>query len=121
MTAPTRKRADSEVDRRRRRHPRYQADFQVVASHLEGNQYKKLQGHCRDMSEAGLGMLLPAEISIGEVVGLSFSLPELAASLELRGVVRYRRGYHYGFEFLSLSKEQRKLLESYLAGRQVMD
>jgi len=112
MTAPTRK-PIADVDRRRRRHPRYRTDFQVIATYFAANQYKRFEGHCSDLSEAGLGMLLATDLSNGEVVGLSFSLPGSPARWELRAVVRYRRGYHYGFEFLSLTSEQREALKTY--------
>ena len=114
MTAPTRKPFVDQIDRRRRRHPRYRADFQVTASYLAGNQYRKFEGHCSDLSESGLGMLLATDINNGEVVGLSFSLAGSTTVWELRAVVRYRRGYHYGFEFLTLTTEQRESLRSYL-------
>lgn len=114
MTAPTQKRTADAVDRRRRRHSRFRAEFTVIATYLEANDYRKLEGHCRDLSEAGMGLLLATEMNIGEVVGLSFSLPGSATGWELRGVVRYRRGYHYGFEFLSLTPGQRESLKTYL-------
>lgn len=114
MTAPTRKPAVEPIDRRRRRHPRYRANFQVTASYLAGNQYKKFEGHCSDLSESGLGMLLATDIGNGEVVGLNFSFPGANKGMELRAVVRYRRGYHYGFEFLSITAEQRESVKTYL-------
>jgi c-di-GMP-binding flagellar brake protein YcgR len=121
MTAPTRKTVESKIDRRRRRHPRYRVDFRVNANYLEGSGYKKIEGHCRDLSEAGIGVLVAAELNNGEVVGISFSLPGDHSAWELRGVVRYRRGYHYGFEFLSLTNEQRETLKSYLVDKEEMD
>jgi PilZ domain len=125
MTAPTRKPVASpvasQVGRRRRRHARYRADFRVTASYLEGNHYKKIEGHCRDLSEAGIGILLAAELNNDEVMGLSFSLPGNDSVWELRAVIRYRRGYHYGFEFLSLAKEKREPLKAYLSGLEEMD
>lgn len=87
---------------------------------LLDNQYQKLDGHCRDLSEAGMGILLAAELNGGEVASLSFSLPALA-NAELRGVVRHRRGYQYGFEFLSLTAEQKKLLADYVQGLERAD
>lgn len=113
MTAPTRQVVASQIDRRRRRHTRYRADFRVTVSHL-GNHYQKIDGHCRDLSEAGIGILLATEMNSGEVVGLSFTLPGSTEPWELRAVSRYRRGYQYGFEFLSLTSEQQETLKSYL-------
>src|SRR5580692_9474682 len=94
------------IDRRRRRHPRYSVDFRVTVSCLLGNEYQKLEGHCRDLSEAGIGILLAVDLDAGEVAGLSFSLPGSDFPWEVRAVVRYRRGYHYGFEFLCVTNNQ---------------
>ncbi|MGC1373536.1 MAG: PilZ domain-containing protein [Candidatus Sulfotelmatobacter sp.] len=121
MTAPTRKPVADPRDRRRRRHTRYRADFRVTASHLAANQYQKFEGNSSDLSEAGIGMLLPTDLNSGEVVGLRFSLPGSTLAWELRAVVRYRRGYHYGFEFLSLTGEQREVLKTYLATLEALD
>jgi PilZ domain len=121
MTAPTKKPAANQVDRRRRRHPRYRADFRLTATYLDGSHYRKLEGHCRDLSEAGIGILLAVEMNNGEVVGLNFAIPGNDLVWELRAVVRYRRGYHYGFEFLSLTNDQRETLKTYLTGLEPMD
>ncbi len=121
MPASTTKRAPNQIDRRWRRHPRYRSDFRVTVSYLLGNHYQKLEGHCRDLSEAGIGILLAAELNGGEVTGLSFSLPGSALPWETRAVVRYRRGCHYGFEFLSLTAEQQESLKSYLKVLELID
>lgn len=121
MPASTPKPATSQADRRRRRHPRYRSDFQVNVSVLLGNHYQRLDGHSRDLSEAGIGILVAAELNGGEVVGLSFLLPGSAVPWELRAVVRYRRGYQYGFEFLSLTVEQQESLKSYVKDLEPFD
>jgi c-di-GMP-binding flagellar brake protein YcgR len=121
MPASSSKPAKNQIDRRRRRHPRYSADFRVTVSYLLENQYQKLEGHCRDLSEAGIGILLAAELNGGEVAGLIFSLPGSALRWEVRAVVRYRRGYQYGFEFLSLTGEQQESLRSYVKGLKPID
>jgi hypothetical protein len=114
MPASTPKPATNQRDRRRRRHPRYSADFRVTVSHLLENHYQKLEGHCRDLSQAGIGILLAAELNGGEVTGLSFTLPGSPLPWEVRAVVRYRRGYQYGFEFLSLTAAQQEFLKNYI-------
>ena len=121
MPASTSKPATKQIDRRRRRHRRYRADFLVTVSHLLGNHYHKIEGHCRDLSEAGIGILLGAELNAGEVAGLSFSLPGSALRWEVRAVVRYRRGYHYGFEFLALTGDQQASLNGYFNGLEPID
>jgi hypothetical protein len=52
---------------------------------------------------------------MGEVVSLSFALPGKPERWDVRAVLRHRRGYHYGFEFLSFSEHETRTLETYLA------
>jgi hypothetical protein len=121
MPASTPKPATSQVNRRRRRHPRYTADFRVTVSYLLENKYQNIVGHCRDLAEAGIGILLAAELNNGEVTGLNFLIPGDARPWAVRAVVRYRRGYHYGFEFLSLTDEQQQSLKNHLKGLKPAD
>jgi hypothetical protein len=93
----------------------------VTVSYLLENQYHNLEGHCRDLAEAGIGILLAAELNSGEVTGLRFLLPGAALPWAVRAVVRYRRGYHYGFEFLSLTNEQLQTLKHHLKGLKPAD
>ncbi len=117
----TKQSAVKPIDRRRRRHPRYRADFRVSVSCLLGDKYQKLEGHCRDLSQAGIAILLATELNVGDVAGLSFSLPGSELPWEVRAVVRYRRGYHYGFEFLALTGGQQKALATYFEGLEPID
>ena len=103
-------------DRRHRRYPRYRSDFAVVTTLFSGDQYQKLDAHCKDLSEAVIGVLLAAEVPMGEVVSLNFCLPGSAESWEIRAVLRHRRGFHYGFEFLSLAPERSAILRKYVEG-----
>jgi hypothetical protein len=101
-------------NRRHRRHSRHRVEFRVTLSHFLGNDYARLGGHSRDLSVGGIGILLAADLNGGEVVDLNFKIPGLHALWEVRAVVRYRSGYQYGLEFLSLSEEQRGRLEEIL-------
>ncbi|HUO17362.1 MAG TPA: PilZ domain-containing protein [Verrucomicrobiae bacterium] len=104
------------LDRCRRRHSRYRAEFPVEVTILTAGEKQILNGHCRDLSQAGIGVILAAELTLGDVVSLAFTLPKPSRDWNLRAVIRHRRGYHYGFEFLSLSEEQVQVLQSYLTG-----
>jgi c-di-GMP-binding flagellar brake protein YcgR len=101
-------------DRRRRRYPRYHCDFPVTLSLFSGKEHRHIEGRGRDLAQAGIGILIADEIPIGEVVSLAFSLPDAAQAWIMRAVVRQRRGYHYGFEFLSFSAEHAEELKRYL-------
>ena len=88
---------------------------------LTGDDYTRLDAHCKDLSEAGIGMLIALELTIGEVVSLKFSLPGSAESWDVRAVLRHRWGYHYGFEFLSLTPEIAETIKAYLRGMERAD
>lgn len=83
-------------------------------SQLVENQYRKLEGHCRDLSQAGMGIILAAEVGTGDVLSLTFSLPGSALPWDVRAVVRFRQGCQYGLEFLSLSDEGQRSIQNYL-------
>ena len=100
--------------RLQRRHPRYRSEFPVTLTLLSSEGRLSLDAHCRDLSIAGIGVLIAEELNVGEVVVLAFALPGSREPWELRAVLRHRRGYHYGFEFLSLSEQQSNALNGYL-------
>lgn len=104
----------TKAERRQRRHPRYRVEFPVTVVLLSEGEHRHIDAHCRDLSVAGIGMLIAAELNLGEVAALNFALPGSPQTWELRGVLRHRRGYHYGFEFLSLAPEQSRFLTGYL-------
>jgi len=88
---------------------------------FSGQERHRLDAHCRDLSEAGIGVLIAAELAIGDVAALTFNLPGTAEPWDVRAVLRHRRGYQYGFEFLSLSDQQTQTLLSYLPGLERAD
>lgn len=107
--------------RLQRRHPRYRSEFPVTVTLFTGEERQHLDAHCRDLSAAGIGVLVAAELSLGEVVSLGFSLPGVPQPWDIRAVLRHRRGYHYGFEFFSLSDQQGEALAGYLPGLERAD
>jgi hypothetical protein len=114
MSAQPGKAVKSRAERRQRRHPRYRIEFPVTVILLSDGGHRRIDAHCRDMSVAGIGMLIASELNLGEVAALSFALPGSSQGWELRAVLRHRRGYHYGFEFLSVNADQVNFLAGYL-------
>lgn len=107
--------------RRLRRHPRYRSEFPVTVILFSGKDHQRLAAHCRDLSEGGMGLLIAAELRLGEVASLAFSLPDMSQSWDVRAVLRHRRGYHYGFEFIALPDQLSKNLAAYFPGRERVD
>ncbi len=90
----------TEVAAERRRLPRYRFDQQLRITTRRGRTCNA-QGRIRDISEHGLGAVVPEPLEPGDEVTLNFSID--TCELEVKAVVRYRRGIHYGFEFVGLT------------------
>lgn len=95
-----------------RRHPRHTVDVRVLVTHGPDERSKdSAYGRSRDVSEGGIGTLLPAaKLAVGEVVNLEFSLPGSDERLSVRGMVRHQTGFMIGFEFLAITSEQRRII-----------
>ena len=108
-------------ERRQRRYPRYRSEFPVTLTLFCGREHRRINAHCRDLSQAGIGLLIAGDLALGEVASLDFSLPNRTETWKLRAVLRCRRGYHYGFEFLSLLPQQSQSLADYVAALERAD
>ncbi len=68
-------------------------------------------GRSCELGMDGIGATLTGELAAGEVVLMELSLPLSAFPLKLRAIVRYRHGLRHGFEFLTLTPDQRATME----------
>jgi hypothetical protein len=77
-----------------------------------------VSGRFRDLSETGVAVFAGVELSIDSEVQLEFTPPYHQEALRVRAVVRNRREYVYGLEFISLDRKEdenlRKLKEMLL-------
>ena len=99
----------------KRRFQRHRSDFPVRAVLLRENGYTEIHGRCGDIAHGGLGAVLTEEIPKDEVLSLEFLLPECDKPMIVRSIVRYRKGFLHGFEFLGLSPEQQSALDAFCA------
>jgi len=97
----------------RRRYSRHRADFHLRASALCEEGYLEIQGRCSDIGQGGMGTVLTAELAQGEVLSLVFALPSTTRPLAVRAIVRYRKGFVHGLEFLGLSPEQQTAIAAF--------
>jgi hypothetical protein len=116
MSAKAGAAAIADPNRRVRRHPRYRCNFPVTVTLFAGDSYRRLGAHCRDLSRAGMGILVAEELTPGDVVSLNFCFPGSAHTWEIRAIVRHRRGYHYGIEFVTITKELGKEIREFAKG-----
>ena len=100
-----------------RLYPRFHYDAPVrVRGEAMGK--KPATGRICEISACGLSAVLVRNLEVGEVVELEFVLNRLEKfvlnrlEIRVRAAVRNRQDARYGFEFLTLSAEQRRQIES---------
>ncbi|MGA7217629.1 MAG: PilZ domain-containing protein [Candidatus Sulfotelmatobacter sp.] len=116
MAAPGKKLAPiaSEAPRFRghaRRFPRFAIDAHLKVRMFQAGEFTSCWGRSTELGQDGIGATLTGELETGEIVSLEFPLPLSPYPLKVRAIVRYRQGLRYGFEFLTLTDNQREMLE----------
>jgi hypothetical protein len=102
----------STVTRERRRSNRYAIDMAVHGKIISAAERKPIHGRVADLSLAGMLLILPFELKIGDTLQITFTLP-YCSPLEFEAVIRNRRGLSYGVEFINVTAtQQRSLSES---------
>jgi PilZ domain len=64
-----------------------------------------VDGRGTDLNEGGIAVFAGAELGIGEEVEISFTPPYQGDPMIARTIVRNRRGYTYGMEFVGESQD----------------
>lgn len=90
---------------------RHRVTIPVQVSVFEGNQYIEFGGEASDFSANGLCLILTRQLEKGAAISMNLNLPYNSETLDLRGIVRHRSGFHHGIEFISLTPPLKKLLE----------
>ncbi len=85
---------------------RRKVDVRVRIS-AEQNAPDVVHGRCTIIGEGGFGAVLTAEIPDSGYFWAEFRTPVLNEELKVRVNIRQRRGFQYGFQFVSLTREQR--------------
>ncbi|HUO27428.1 MAG TPA: PilZ domain-containing protein [Candidatus Aquilonibacter sp.] len=114
MAAPSSKRApDNAVPGARtytRRFPRFTLDVRMQVRMFQGGEFRTCWGRSTELGRDGIGATLTGDLEPGEIVSVEIPLPLSPYPLKVRAIVRYRQGLHYGFEFLTLSENQRDMI-----------
>jgi hypothetical protein len=92
------------------RGPRYKLELRlkVFLARSEGRTFTFAQGS--DVSEGGMAAYIPAEIEVGEIVGIEATLPYSKQEIALRAQVRNKNGFRYGLEYVLISDEHKEAL-----------
>jgi hypothetical protein len=68
-----------------------------------------VHGRMRDISEDGMGAVIPCSLYIDEQVTLEFSIED-GHEGTASAIVRHRQGFHYGFDFVSIEPSLREAI-----------
>lgn len=93
------------VPAERRRHERMPFSVPITLHYLIGGKACASRGISVDISEGGLGAVVPGDLRIGETVEIDFPLQGCA--LRSVAIVRHCANLRSGFEFLGLTPEER--------------
>ena len=96
-----------------RRWQRYRLNLPIRIIFSRDGTTKIMSGRGNDMSEGGVLVFAGLELKTGDEVALEFTPPFSAGPVRARGVVRHRRGYNYGIEFVGESKADQEQTEKF--------
>ncbi len=102
------------IQKNRRILPRFLFD-QRLKVEIVGTARKAVFGRTRDLSEGGVGGVIADPLEIGTRVELEFPVPVGSVPLRMSGIVRFRRGFHHGFEFLLLDANDLSVIKKICA------
>jgi hypothetical protein len=92
-----------------RRYQRYELETELRAAIL-GVEHREMRGRSLNINEGGIGGIFVAGWDVGTSVNLQFTVPIATTPIRVKGVVRNRTGYRYGFEFADLTAEERETI-----------
>src|SRR5271169_5559330 len=93
-----------------RRFARFALDARMQVRMFQAGEFRSCWGRSTELGQDGIGATLTGNLETGEIVSLEIPLPLSPYPLKVRGIVRYRQGLRYGFEFLTLSETQRDMV-----------
>ena len=96
-----------------RRWQRYRLSVPIRLIHVNEGISKIMSGRGNDMSEGGVLVFAGMELKTGDEVSIEFTPPFSAGPVRAKGVVRHRRGYNYGIEFVLESEADREQTEKF--------
>jgi len=92
-----------------RRYQRYELETELRAAVL-GVDHREMRGRSLNINEGGIAGVFVAGWEVGTSVDLQFSVPIATTPVRVKGIVRNCAGYRYGFEFASLTAEERETI-----------
>ncbi len=83
-----------------RRWQRFRLNLPIRLIFSRDDKTRIMNSRGNDMSEGGILVFAGIELKTGDEVSVEFTPPFSNEPVRARGIVRHRRGYNYGIEFL---------------------
>ncbi len=93
-----------------RRHPRFRLDTPVCLIVGGPDKVLLVNARIRDISEDGAAIFAGAELAIESEVQIEYTPPFSRGPVRVHAVLRNRRGYIYGLEFLPRDGAEEQIL-----------
>lgn len=92
-----------------RQTPRRLLESPIVATFENQN----IRGWSTDVGAGGMGITIAAEVSVGAELMVEFAING-SSPMRVRGVVRYRKGFKHGLEFLMIIPKDLEVIKKYV-------
>ncbi|HVP44315.1 MAG TPA: PilZ domain-containing protein [Terriglobales bacterium] len=84
-----------------RRWPRYKLEVPLRIVAHKGGKTAIVQGRGNELNEGGMAIFAGIELALTEEIAVEFTPPYSGDPIRVRAIVRNRKGYSYGVEFLT--------------------
>lgn len=101
----------------RRNTPRFYFDQRIKV--ISGKD--TFHGRTRDISETGIGVVIPDSVPTGTLVQLEFAVGAGKQALQVDAILRHHRGFYNGFEFANVKPPLQHEINGACAGAVVPD
>ena len=98
-----------------RRWQRYRLNLPMRLITSNNGNTRITSGRATDISQGGLLVFAGIELKTGSEVFVEFTEPYSGEPIRARGLVRHRRGYNYGVEFLSETPAEQERADKFRA------
>lgn len=100
--------------------PRFAIDIAFSLQPAQAEALGPILGRMVDIGLGGFGGVLSTEVNLRQKLAVEFRLPGTSELLQIKVIVRYRKGPRYGFEFLDISPRQRDLIREACRSLQII-
>lgn len=98
-----------------RTYSRHAVKVPFMVEVLRSGVIARLHGTSEDVSERGIGGILKSQLIPGEMVKVTFPIPNAPADISAHALVRHRRQDFFGFEFISIDDNSLRMIRNLCA------